>query len=83
MPRVRALSFDLWDTVFIDDSDEPSPLPLTAQYHPEYNLHEVARLIVAREPKLVPEGSSRAMQIWPSMSTSLKRSGKKWNSATG
>jgi putative hydrolase of the HAD superfamily len=23
MPRVRAISFDLWDTVFIDDSDEP------------------------------------------------------------
>lgn len=23
MPRVRVLSFDLWDTVFIDDSDEP------------------------------------------------------------
>ncbi|HYK91230.1 MAG TPA: HAD family hydrolase [Acidobacteriota bacterium] len=23
MPRVRALSFDLWDTVFADDSDEP------------------------------------------------------------
>ena len=26
------------------------------QYHPEYDLHEVARLIVAPEPKLVPEG---------------------------
>jgi GMP synthase (glutamine-hydrolysing) len=26
------------------------------QYHPEYDLHELARLIVAREPKLVPEG---------------------------
>jgi GMP synthase (glutamine-hydrolysing) len=26
------------------------------QYHPEYNLHEVARLIAAREPKLVSEG---------------------------
>ncbi|MEK7409643.1 MAG: type 1 glutamine amidotransferase [Acidobacteriota bacterium] len=26
------------------------------QYHPEYDLHEMARLIVAREPKLVPEG---------------------------
>jgi GMP synthase (glutamine-hydrolysing) len=25
------------------------------QYHPEYDLHEVARLIVAREPKLLPE----------------------------
>ncbi|MBN2361019.1 MAG: type 1 glutamine amidotransferase, partial [Deltaproteobacteria bacterium] len=25
------------------------------QYHPEYDLHEMARLIVAREPKLVPE----------------------------
>lgn len=25
------------------------------QYHPEYDLHELARLIVAREPKLVPE----------------------------
>jgi putative hydrolase of the HAD superfamily len=23
MPRVRAVSFDLWDTVFMDDSDEP------------------------------------------------------------
>src|ERR1035437_7274211 len=23
MPRVRVVSFDLWDTVFIDDSDEP------------------------------------------------------------
>jgi HAD superfamily hydrolase (TIGR01549 family) len=23
MPRVRAVSFDLWDTVFTDDSDEP------------------------------------------------------------
>ncbi len=23
MSRVRAVSFDLWDTVFIDDSDEP------------------------------------------------------------
>ncbi len=23
MPRVRAISFDLWDTVFADDSDEP------------------------------------------------------------
>src|SRR5450759_745576 len=23
MPRVRVISFDLWDTVFIDDSDEP------------------------------------------------------------
>ena len=29
------------------------------QYHPEYNLHEMARLIVAREPKLVPEGFYR------------------------
>ncbi len=26
------------------------------QYHPEYDLHEMARLIVARESKLVPEG---------------------------
>ncbi|MFH1743966.1 MAG: type 1 glutamine amidotransferase [bacterium] len=26
------------------------------QYHPEYNLHEMARLIVARESKLVPLG---------------------------
>jgi GMP synthase (glutamine-hydrolysing) len=26
------------------------------QYHPEYDLHEVARLIVAREPRLVREG---------------------------
>jgi GMP synthase (glutamine-hydrolysing) len=26
------------------------------QYHPEYDLHEMARLIVAREPKLVKEG---------------------------
>ena len=23
MPRVRVISFDLWDTVFADDSDEP------------------------------------------------------------
>ncbi|MEN6605036.1 MAG: HAD family hydrolase [Bryobacteraceae bacterium] len=23
MPRVRVISFDLWDTVFVDDSDEP------------------------------------------------------------
>ncbi len=30
------------------------------QYHPEYNLHEVARLIVAREPKLLPEGFFRS-----------------------
>ncbi len=29
------------------------------QYHPEYDLHEVARLITAREPKLVPEGFFR------------------------
>jgi len=29
------------------------------QYHPEYDLHELARLIVAREPKLVPEGFFR------------------------
>jgi GMP synthase (glutamine-hydrolysing) len=26
------------------------------QYHPEYDLHEMARLIVAREYKLVPQG---------------------------
>ena len=26
------------------------------QYHPEYDLHEMARLIVARESKLVPAG---------------------------
>ena len=26
------------------------------QYHPEYDLHEMARLIVARESKLVPLG---------------------------
>lgn len=29
------------------------------QYHPEYNLHEVARLIVAREPKLLKQGFFR------------------------
>jgi GMP synthase (glutamine-hydrolysing) len=29
------------------------------QYHPEYDLHEVARLITAREPKLLPEGFFR------------------------
>ncbi|MBI5082978.1 MAG: type 1 glutamine amidotransferase [Acidobacteria bacterium] len=29
------------------------------QYHPEYDLHEVACLITAREPKLVPEGFFR------------------------
>jgi GMP synthase (glutamine-hydrolysing) len=29
------------------------------QYHPEYDLHEMARLIAAREPKLVPEGFFR------------------------
>ncbi len=29
------------------------------QYHPEYDLHEMARLMVAREPKLVPEGFFR------------------------
>jgi len=26
------------------------------QYHPEYDLHEMGRLIIAREPKLLPEG---------------------------
>ena len=26
------------------------------QYHPEYNLHEIARLIIAREEKLVEQG---------------------------
>ncbi|MBN2311910.1 MAG: type 1 glutamine amidotransferase, partial [Candidatus Hydrogenedentes bacterium] len=26
------------------------------QYHPEYDLHEVARLIIAREEKLVRQG---------------------------
>ncbi len=26
------------------------------QYHPEYDLHEMARLMVAREPKLVKQG---------------------------
>ena len=26
------------------------------QYHPEYDLHELARLIIAREPKLVNQG---------------------------
>jgi len=26
------------------------------QYHPEYNLHEMARLILAREPRLVKQG---------------------------
>ena len=30
------------------------------QYHPEYNLHEVARLIVAREEKLTREGYFRS-----------------------
>ena len=30
-----------------------------AQYHPEYDLHEMARLIVAREPKLVAESFFR------------------------
>jgi GMP synthase (glutamine-hydrolysing) len=29
------------------------------QYHPEYDLHEMARLIIAREPKLVKEGFFR------------------------
>lgn len=29
------------------------------QYHPEYDLHELARLIVAREPKLVKQGLFR------------------------
>ena len=29
------------------------------QYHPEYDLHEVARLITAREPKLLLEGFFR------------------------
>jgi len=26
MPRIRVVSFDLWDTVFVDDSDEPKRL---------------------------------------------------------
>ncbi len=30
------------------------------QYHPEYTLADVARLIVAREPKLLPEGFFRS-----------------------
>lgn len=30
------------------------------QYHPEYDVHEMARLIVARAPKLVPEGFFRS-----------------------
>ncbi len=29
------------------------------QYHPEYNLHEMARLILAREPKLIQQGMFR------------------------
>lgn len=29
------------------------------QYHPEYDLHEVARLILAREPKLIKQGIFR------------------------
>lgn len=29
------------------------------QYHPEYDLHEMARLMVAREPKLVKQGLFR------------------------
>lgn len=29
------------------------------QYHPEYNLHEMARLILAREPRLLKQGMFR------------------------
>lgn len=32
------------------------------QYHPEYDLHEMARLITARESKLLPEGFFRDHQ---------------------
>lgn len=32
------------------------------QYHPEYDLHEMARLIVARASKLVPEGFFQSHQ---------------------
>ncbi len=37
------------------------------QYHPEYDLHEVARLIVARAPKLIPKGFFKDMDALMAM----------------
>jgi GMP synthase (glutamine-hydrolysing) len=42
------------------------------QYHPEYDLHEMARLIVAREPKLLPEHFFRDHQALSAFVESLE-----------
>ena len=41
---------------------ENHPFFIGVQYHPEYNLYEVARLIIAREEKLTREGYFRNHQ---------------------
>ena len=51
------------------------------QYHPEYNLHEMARLIVAREKKLIKYGFFRGredmMELVRRMETLAKEPGRK------
>src|SRR4051794_30346172 len=50
MPRVRVISFDLWDTVFVDDSDEPKRRQLGMPPKPVARRELVHRFLSRHEP---------------------------------
>lgn len=50
MPRVRVISFDLWDTVFVDDSDEPKRSRLGLPPKPVERRDLVHRFLALHEP---------------------------------
>jgi GMP synthase (glutamine-hydrolysing) len=48
-----------WSTVQACEVRHKNGVFWAMQYHPEYNLHEVARLILAREARLIKQGMFR------------------------
>jgi HAD superfamily hydrolase (TIGR01549 family) len=50
MPRVRVISFDLWDTVFVDDSDEPKRRQLGLSPKPVARRELVHTFLTRHEP---------------------------------
>jgi GMP synthase (glutamine-hydrolysing) len=59
-PGAQTLSGNAWSPIQAAVFHHRNGSFWAVQYHPEYDLHELARLIIAREPKLLKHGFFRS-----------------------
>ncbi len=60
---IEAITFDFWDTIAIDDSDEPKRAALGLPSKPQARLQMFVQTIVKRYPHIKPEHAAEAYQV--------------------